>query len=70
MSVAINSNNIFKRKYTMSKNEYLDNILSRLKQEKDLLLSKAVLSTLEEFKTDLHKKIKQQSSENDKDAGR
>lgn len=54
----------------MSKNDYLDNILSRLKQEKDLLLSKAVLSTLEEFKTDLHKKIKQQSSENDKDAGR
>ena len=70
MSVAINSNNIFKRKYTMSKNDYLDNILSRLKQEKDLLLSKAVLSTLEEFKTDLHNKIKQQSSENDKDAGR
>ncbi len=53
----------------MSKNDSLNNILSKLKQEKDLMLSKAVLPTLEEFKADWYRKIRQQSSENDKDMG-
>ena len=54
----------------MSKNDYLNNTLSKLKQEKDLILSKAVLPAIEEFKADLYRKIRQQSSEDDKDVGR
>ena len=70
ISVIVNSNNICKGRHIMSKNDYLNNTLSKLKQEKDLILSKAVLPAIEEFKADLYRKIRQQSSEDDKDVGR